>query len=91
MTTNNFLAVATISGSKILPSVVETKGTTIMDALVKLHNLVGPGVSVERTEIKRIEFLNGGFRVTSSVKGRTLRKYTADRGTFVGRLHLTVS
>ena len=91
MTTQNFLAVADVTGSKILPSVIYTSGTTITEALVKLHEKVGPEVQIVRTEIKRIEFLHGGFRVTSSIKGRTLRKYTEDRGSFIGRLHIAIN
>ena len=91
MTTLNFLAVADVTGSKILPSVIYTSGTTITEALVKLHEKVGPEVKVERTEIKRVELLCGGFRVVSAVKGRTLRKYTKDKGTFISRLNIKVN
>ena len=91
MTTQNFLALAQISGSRILASEIKATGTTIMEALVKLHEKVGPEVKVERTEIKRVEFLCGGFRVVSSVKGRSLRKYTEDRGSFISSLNIKVN
>ena len=91
MTTLNFLAVADVTGSKILPSVIYTSGTTITEALVKLHEKVGPSVKIEKTEIKRVEFLNGGFRITSSVSRRSLRKYAEDRGSFISSLNIKVN
>ena len=91
MTTQNFLALAQISGSRIVASKVEASGTTIMEALVRVNEKAGPEVKIEATEIKRVMFLNGGFRVLSSVKGRSLRKYTEDKGTFISRLNIKVN
>ena len=91
MTTQNFLALAQISGSRILTSEVKASGTTIMEALVRVNEKAGPEVKIEATEIKRVMFLNGGFRVLSSVKGRSLRKYTEDKGSFISRLNIKVN
>lgn len=91
MTTINFLALSQISSPRILTSKVEASGTTIMEALVRVNEKAGPEVKIEATEIKRVMFLNGGFRVLSSVSARALRKYTEDKGTFLGRLNIKVN
>lgn len=91
MTTINFLALSQISSPRILTSKVEASGTTIMEALVRVNEKAGPEVKIEATEIKRVMFLNGGFRVLSSVKGRSLRKYTEDKGSFISRLNIKVN
>lgn len=91
MTTINFLALSQISSPRILTSKVEASGTTIMEALVRVNEKAGPEVKIVETEIKRVMFLNGGFRVLSSVSGRSLRKYTEDKGSFVGRLNIKVN
>ena len=91
MTTQNFLALAQISGSRILASEIKAAGATIMEAIIKLHEKVGPDAVVERTDIKRVEFLCGGFRVGAMVKWRSLRKYTKDKGTFISRLNIKVN
>ena len=91
MTTINFLALSQISGPHILTSEIKAGGRTIMEALVRVNEKAGPEVKIEATEIKRVMFLNGGFRVLSSVSPRALRKYTEDKGTFLGRLNIKVN
>ena len=91
MTTINFLALSQISSPRILTSKVEASGTTIMEALVRVNEKAGPEVKIVETEIKRVMFLNGGFRVLSSVSRRALRKYTEDKGTFISRLNIKVN
>ena len=91
MTSVNFLLVSHVSGSRILNSEIKSEGTTITEAVVRLREKLGAEVKVNRTEVKRIIYTNGGFRVVTSVSPRLLKKYTEDKGTYFGELHLTIN
>lgn len=91
MTTINFQLVSHISGSKILNSQIKSEGATIMEAVCRLREKLGASVTVEKTEVKRVLYTNGGFRVITSVSPRLLKKYTDDKGTVLAPLHLTVN
>ena len=90
MTTTNFIATATVSNNKILPTAVRAEGVTIMDAIVALRAKLGKfgTVSVSATEIKMVMFGRGGFRFVAPVSRRTLRKYKNDRGAFLAPLNI---
>ncbi len=91
MTSINFQLVSHISGSRILASEIKAEGTTIMEAVLKLRQKLGSSVNVERTEVKRVLYTNGGFRVVTSVSPRLLRKYTEDKGSILAPLNLTIN
>lgn len=87
----NFLAVSNVTGPKILNSEISAQGETIMQAIVRLREKLGQGVEIRETRIARIEFLHGGFRTLSKVSGRTLRKYTSDKGSIISSMNIVTN
>lgn len=89
--TPDFSAFTLIKTDKSLPYIVRASGVGILGALCAVREKIPTGAEIIETEVKRVQFLRGGFRVLSNVSRRTLRKYATDAAHFVTPLRLKVN
>lgn len=87
---SHYVAFSYLNGSKVLPCVIKASGDTILSALLRMREKVGK-CSVVKTEIRRYEFQQGGFRVVLPVSKRTIRKYIDGGNSILNDLNIVTN
>lgn len=88
--TSHYISFGYINGSKILPCVIKAQGDTILSSLLRLREKAG-ACEITKTEVRRYELRNGGFRVILPISKRTLRKYKDGGNQILNSLNIEVA